>query len=225
MKPVHANRPTYFTGLDFGQTHEFTALAVVERTIVEGTNPVLRRYAVRHLQRFTMGTPYAEIASHVATMFAHPLLKQSRLVVDQTMVGRPVVAELRRAKVLAQISVLAVTAGMHSGVGDHGVLMVAKQELVSTVQILLQSHRLTVAASLPESRVLADELVNFKLKRPPSSDNIADWSDAPHDDLVFAVAIAVWQGEREPSPVVMKGVVARSGCPGMLPEGWWTDWH
>jgi hypothetical protein len=220
MKPVHPNKPTYFTGLDFGQTHEFTALAVVERTVEEGTNPVLRRYAVRHLHRFTIGTPYAEIASHVATLFAQPPLTQSRLIVDQTMVGRPVVAELRRAKVPAQLSVLAITAGMQSGMGDHGVLMVAKQELVSTMQILLQSHRLTVAASLPEAKVLAEELANFKLKRPLSSDNIADWRDAPHDDLVFAVAIAVWHGEREPPPVVMKGVVARPGCPGFLQKAW-----
>ena len=45
---------TYFTGLDLGQATEFTALAVLERTI--GPSPAqsgrdVKRYGVRHLER------------------------------------------------------------------------------------------------------------------------------------------------------------------------------
>jgi hypothetical protein len=209
------NAPTYVSGLDLGQPHEFTALAIVERTVEESTQPALRHYAVRHLHRFLLGISYSDIGAHVAKLFVEHPLPQSRLMVDQTMVGRPIVEELRRAKIQAKMSALAITAGLHSGLGARGVLLVPKQELVSTMQVLLQSRRLTVASSLAEAALLVEELANFKLKKPPSRDDIADWREAPHDDLVFAVAIAVWQGEREPLSWVCKGVVARPGCPGI----------
>jgi hypothetical protein len=209
-------KPTYYSGLDLGQAHEFTALAIVERTIVESAKPALRHYAVRHLHRFALGTPYADLAAHVAMLFADPPVARSRLLVDQTMVGRPVVDELRRAKIQANMSALAITAGLHSGVGERGVLMVPKRELVSTMQVLLQSRRLTVASALAEAALLLEELANFKLTQPASRDDIADWREAPHDDLVFAVAIAVWQGERAPLSTVFKGtMVASPGCPGI----------
>jgi len=211
-------KPSYFAGLDLGQTHELTSLAIVEQTVVESTTPVLRLYAVRYLRRFALGTPYADLATHVAMLFAKPPLAQSRLMVDQTIVGRPVVEELRRARIQAKLSALAITAGLHSGMGEGGVLKVPKQELVSTMQVLLQSRRLSVASSLPEAAMLATELANFKLKQPPNGDDIADWREAKHDDLVFAVAIAVWQGERERLPWTTSSAgVAISGCPGIEP--------
>jgi hypothetical protein len=217
-------KPTYFSGLDLGQAHEFTALAIVERTVVESAQPALRRYAVRHLHRFALGTPYADLAAHVAMLFAEPPLARSGLLVDQTMVGRPVVEELRRAKIQAKISALAITAGLHSGLGERGVLMVPKRELVSTMQVLLQSRRLSVASSLAEAALLVEELANFKLTQPPSGDDIADWREAPHDDLVFAVAIAVWQGERAPLSTVLKGgMILRPGLFELdgLPRRFW----
>src|SRR5258706_15174280 len=64
---------------------------------------------------------------------------------------------------------------------------------------------LSLASSLAEAALLAKELANFKLKKPASSDDIADWREAPHDDLVFAAAIVVWQAEREPLPTVVTG--------------------
>jgi hypothetical protein len=209
--------PTYYCGLDLGQAHEATALAIVERTVVESAKPAVRHYSVRHLHRFVLGTPYADIAAHVAKLFASPPLVHGRLMVDQTMVGRPVVDELRRAKIQAKMSSLAITAGHHSGLGEHGVLMVPKQELVSTMQVLLQTRRLSIASSLVEAALLAEELASFKLKQPPSRDDIADWREAPHDDLVFAVAIAAWQGEQEPLPTTFNGTMARHGCPGFPP--------
>jgi hypothetical protein len=208
--------PTYFTGLDLGQAHEFTALAVLKRTLVgepKPAHPPQRLYAVRHLHRFSLGTPYSEMAAHLATLFADKPLARSRLLVDQTIVGWPVLAELRRAKIQAKLTALTITNAQHA----DG-LLVPKKELVSTMQILLQTRRLTIASSLPKADLLAEELANFKVKKPAIDGNdLADWREAPHDDLVFAVAIAAWQGEREPLPMRMKGMLATPGCPGLLP--------
>ena len=93
--------PRYFSGLDLGRASEFTALAVLEQTQEpdpEQGGRAVRHYAVRHLERFALGTPYADIFSRVKTLFAEPRLGRSALVVDSTGVGKPVVDLLRRAR-------------------------------------------------------------------------------------------------------------------------------
>jgi len=45
--------------------------------------------------------------------------------------------------------------------------------------------------------MLVQELLNFKAKPPSASgDTYEAWREGPHDDLVLAVAIAAWVGER-----------------------------
>jgi hypothetical protein len=51
----------YFSGLDLGQSQEYSAFAILEQTRLP--NPLmpdreLNHYAVRHLQRFSLGTPF-----------------------------------------------------------------------------------------------------------------------------------------------------------------------
>jgi hypothetical protein len=222
MKLIIKPKPTYFSGLDLGPANEVTALAIVERTVVGSGRTAVRQYAVRHLLRFEQGTRYTEIAAYLARRFTEPYLAQSRLMVDQTMVGRPVVQLLRDARIQAKISPLVITAGLHSGMGECGVMMVPKVELVSTLIVLFQALRLTVAPALPEAALLVKELVTFDPRHhAPRSDDIVDWREAPHDDLVFAVAIAIWQGEREVLPAVDSGpFIISKGCPGIEPGGW-----
>jgi hypothetical protein len=41
------------------------------------------------------------------------------------------------------------------------------------------------------------ELTTFQVKITPATNEIfGTWREGPHDDLVLAVAIAVWQSER-----------------------------
>ena len=56
-------RPDYFLGLDLGQTRDFTALAVLERSPPTDADTTVEQseYAQRHLHRFPLGTPYTEI--------------------------------------------------------------------------------------------------------------------------------------------------------------------
>ena len=71
-----------------------------------------------------------------------------------------------------------------------------KQELLGTIQVLLQTRRLQIAKALPDSELLVRELEAFRMKPPADSDDpTADWRDGPHDDLIFAVALAGWMGE------------------------------
>lgn len=81
----------YFVGLDLGQTTDFTALCVLERprlkTAIEPDPP----YALRHLQRFPLGTPYPEVVRDLIAVLKTPPMPGSLVAVDQTGVGRAVV--------------------------------------------------------------------------------------------------------------------------------------
>jgi hypothetical protein len=68
---------------------------------------------------------------------------------------------------------------------------------VSTLQLLLQSRRLQVASSLREAGTLVRELMRFRSQSTLSASAALEvWRERPHDDLVLAVAIAAWRGER-----------------------------
>jgi hypothetical protein len=175
-------------------------LAILERTPrPDPANPQKERghYAVRHLERFPIGTPYPEIAARVKDVFAAPSLAGSRLLVDQTGVGHPVVNLFRRPRINARTQAVTITNGQGTGGGDASGLHIPKQELVSVLQVLLQGRRLQVAPTLPEAPTLVRELTNFRLKVPASNtDTLEGWREGRDDDLVFAVAIAAWAGER-----------------------------
>jgi hypothetical protein len=190
----------YCSGLDLGPPAAFSALAILERTLrPDPANPEKKRghYAVRHLERFAVGTPYPEIAARVREVFALPALSASRLLIDQTEVGHPTVDLFRKARVNASLQAVTITNGQGTGASKGGGWRILKQELVSVLQVLLQGRRIQVPPTLPEAQTLVRELSNFRMKVPASNtDTLEVWREGRDDDLVFAVAIAAWAGER-----------------------------
>jgi hypothetical protein len=120
--PTVATPPvSYWAGLDLGQSRDYTAFAVLERTERPPPPPPVRvldtaamgrltitepaalkrlfaerprtanRYTLRHLERFDLGTRYDAIVERVTTLFSRPPLAGGTLAVDATGVGRPVV--------------------------------------------------------------------------------------------------------------------------------------
>jgi hypothetical protein len=213
---------SYLVGLDLGQASDFTALAILERTRpTDWTDPSVetfrvrphwsgldtvavrevapkaqKAYAVRHLERFPLGTSYPTICERLVDLFAQPPLVDANLVVDQTGVGRAVLDLIRRARPQATIRPITITAG-HAVVPDGAGWHVPKKELVSTLQVLFQSRRLQVARQLPMASVLVKELETFRVKITASAnETFESWRERDHDDLVLAVAMAAWVGER-----------------------------
>ena len=193
----------HFVGLDLGQPHEFTALAVLERPLASaadllaGSRPA---YALRHLQRFPLGTPYPAVTQAVVSLLGSARLSDPTLVVDQTGVGHAVVgmlAEALRGRVSCLFFPVTLTAGHAVTGGEDGVLHVPKRELVGTLQVLLQTRRLQVSRSLPDAAVLVQELENFRAKVTAArQETLESWREGRHDDLVLAVAVAAWLGEQ-----------------------------
>jgi hypothetical protein len=73
-------------------------------------------------------------------------------------------------------------------------------------------RRLRVAAALPDVKVLLREFDAFSVKINPetSNESFEAWRERDHDDLVLAVALAAWGGERLAPPA------APAGPPGRL---------
>jgi hypothetical protein len=195
-----AKSPRYVSGLDLGPPQGFSALAVLERTeMAEPHNPerTLRHYAVRHLQPWPPATPYPEVCRHLAGLFGNAPLSTSHLAVDYTGVGRPILDMLRRARVRAHVAPILVTAGHKATADERGGWCVPRRELAANLQVLLQSRRLHVAPALAEAATLVRELSAFQVKTPAATEEeLVAWREGTHDDLVLAVAVAAWIGER-----------------------------
>jgi hypothetical protein len=70
---------------------------------------------------------------------------------------------------------------------------------VSVVQVALQNRTLKIANELAEAETLARELQNFTVKITDSANDVyGAWREGTHDDLVLAVALALWTANKPP---------------------------
>jgi hypothetical protein len=198
-EPQYDTAPKYTLGLDLGQTKDYTALVILERH-GEGAQAV---FHARHLQRYALGTPYPAIVAAVADMLKQAPLSSGtpRLAVDETGVGAPVVDLFRQARLNAALHPIHITGGATVNY-DRGVEYVPKRNLVSVVQVALQTDKLKVASALPEAQTLARELQNFQVKiTDAANDTYGAWRENSHDDLVLAVALALYVGKKRGEPL------------------------
>ena len=69
---------------------------------------------------------------------------------------------------------------------------VPKGELVSKLQALLHAGELRIAASLPDAATLMRELQDFRVRFTDAGNATFNAREGAHDDLVLAVALAVF---------------------------------
>jgi hypothetical protein len=196
-------------GLDLGQAQDFTALALVEARLAPGAaaaGPAARPpldFRVPTLWRWPLGTPYPAIVAGLLEFCRLPALGGACLIIDGTGVGAAVVdlvsdafrAAAARGGVHAHgfASVL-LTAGHEVVHAGNARWNVPKKELVSALLVAFQSRRLHIAQERRETAVLVKELQNFRTRITLAGNETfaADWREGQHDDLVLAVALAVW---------------------------------
>jgi hypothetical protein len=189
-------------GFDPGQANDYAALAVLERRDPPGAGPDVTRpshYAVRHLGRWPLGTAYPKVVADVARL-VRALPANPVLAVDATGVGRPVVDLLHQERLSASIYPITITGGLGVTAGQIGP-NVPKRDLVSTLQVLLQTRRLKIARGLAEARTLVEELSLFQVKLTVAAhETFGPGKERAHDDLVLATALAAWLAENRPEP-------------------------
>jgi hypothetical protein len=180
---------SWLVGLDLGRQVDFTAAIAIERVEPRHEKAI---YYIRQILR-VRNRPYPAIVGAVQELLASPDLRGATLVVDETGVGAPVV-DMFRAVDIAPVAVT-ITAGVMS---DHvpGGWHVPKRTLVSTVEVLLSSSRLRIAAGLPHARTLTEELAGFEVHISAAGRDTYSARVGEHDDLVLAAALACWYGER-----------------------------
>lgn len=202
------NLERFLVGVDFGQAQDYTAIAVIKqlRHKEKGT----LHYEVVALERPPLGTQYNKIVDYTIEMLKNPMLSgkingiklsdapphENELVVDATGCGRPVVDMLkeRGAKEYAHLVACNITGGQGLTSNDDGFYGVPKRDLATTLQILFQEGRLKIAEVLTLGPILTKELLNFRVKINPKTgnDSYEAWREKDHDDMVLAVALAVW---------------------------------
>jgi hypothetical protein len=194
---AHAHKPTYFCGLDLGQQQDYSALVILER---RGHTPQNYKFDCRHLHRWQLKTGFPEIvADTVRWMNSEAVNKGARerttLAVDKTGVGAPVTDLFQREKMHARLVPIVITGG-DQVTKDGTTVRVPKRNLVSTVSVALQTGTLKFSEELPLTKTLTAELQNFKAKISDSGHDsygaANDWRVGNNDDLVLALAMALW---------------------------------
>lgn len=207
----------YTVGLDLGQSSDYSALVVAERLDVEPREPGARlgeRRDVVHAQRWTLGTPYPAIVAAVVELLDQPELDSAPLIVDSTGVGRGVVDLFREAHRDGHLSRYPIPVTITAASAANG-LHVPKQDLVSRIQALLQTGRLLIREAMPLRDQLERELAGFSAKTSASGRTTYEaLTERIHDDLVMALALAVWH----PGQRATRRIVSRSGAIYASPE-------
>lgn len=188
---VENQEPFFYIGLDLGQASDPTAVIVLEKRLAY-PDPL---FAIRHLGRYQLGTPYPAIVADVASKLDRAPA-DTRLLIDGTGVGRAVVDMFLTHPLLKSrryyLHPVTITAGQQES-HDQGYHRVPKRNLVGCVQVLLQSGRLRIKEDLPETHILIRELMNFRVKiSEHANDSYSAWREDEHDDLVLAAALACW---------------------------------
>ena len=201
---------------DLGQTNDFTAFAIIERAEYLGAwNPVAFTHEIeavcslRFLHRMPLGTPYPRIVERIAELVASKGLQSGtrNLVVDATGVGRPVVDLLQAAELGCKIWPVNITSGASEGSGADG-YRVPKRDLIMGLLLMIQNRELKIAQGMAEGQALLKEMANMRVSVTSGGREKFGARSGEHDDLVLAVALAVWG---------MKKVTAR-GTVGMRAE-------
>ena len=151
--------------------------------------------AVVHLERVPLGTEYPVVAEHVAALLQRDPLDRVEpspdLVCDATGVGLPVV-QILEAKGLKPLKVTITSGGEQTRLANRH-FHVAKSLLISHLDAAIHTGELRFAEKLLEAPAMKDELANFN--RHVGSAGRATYAarTGQHDDLVLAVALAVWR--------------------------------
>jgi hypothetical protein len=194
----------YFVGLDLGQRQDFTAIAVVERDEREWLRAPL---LLRHLERMPLGTPYTKVVARVCGIMRHPTMEgRSRLVVDATGVGAPVVELLRSAGMGGRMTAVTITGGDQAhGRGEEW--HVPRRDLLAGIEVLLENGELKISRGLGEAVRLMRELASIRVGRRQNA-IVCPTDSGEHDDLAMAVGLACWRARRKANAFGARSLVS-----------------
>lgn len=196
----------FFFCVDFGGLTDYTAIAILHRVLNQEESPDGRRpiyvenpryysaYKLRYLERFPLGMTYPEQVEKIKTMMEHPSLHgRTQLLADVT--SNVSTRQIMQDKKMNPIGIW-ITSGRTSSPSQHG-YNVPKSELAAAINSVYQSRRIKVPYGLPFRKEYEKELEGFEPKLTDHKTLTYEAAQAAvHDDLVMAVAMGLWYGEK-----------------------------
>jgi phage FluMu gp28-like protein len=171
----------YYGGVDLGQKHDYTVVAVVEKKDGQIT--------LRHIKRFPLGTEYTTILGYLKVV-QEKLQTVRGFYIDQTGVGEVFVENARKH-------------GLHNVQGIV-LTMPMKQEVMTNIKQGMQEKRLHI----PRDRPLEIEM-NGEIAELTSTGKTKFYHrTGTHDDRLWAVALAVYGARHDVAtyhPVAIPG--------------------
>jgi len=203
------NLRSFHIGVDLGQRVDHTALVVVEQQVVVTAvkDPVsfeylrARKLYVRMVERVRLGQGFQEIVSELERLTHSPELSDSTLVtttVDATGMGIVVTEDLRRRRLRGELYPVVITGGLEGRYRD-GFFPTPRTELLLGVQRAFEMEGLGLAGDLRGWPAMAEELKAMRkvqTVRGPRFETMG-----AHDDLVFALGLALFGVRRRWLPV------------------------
>ena len=120
------------------------------------------------------------------------------VVVDATGVGRPVVDTLKNSGLGCEVTAVTITGGDKQQYrrGESGAMNVPKVDLMAHLLMALEKGELKIAAKMRESGTLKRELLDVRMsQRGLAAMQFGADGAGRHDDLVVALALAVWKAK------------------------------
>jgi hypothetical protein len=183
---------TLISGLDFGQVRDHAFLVTAEVT----ESPRGKRYDVRYLHRWALGTSYEIVVADVLTLYRRQPMAGTVLVPDITGVGRAPCDSLLGRGFNGRLSPINMSPGQNVSKGK-GYLNVGKVNLITAINMVLGQDRLDVQETLPLADTFKRELLNYVIKQSEKGLETFENLDATvHDDSVVALALLLWHGDR-----------------------------
>jgi len=162
----------YYAGLDFGKLKDYSVL-----TVVKVEDNTIKLFYIRE---FPLETPYAQVIGHLVR--ANERFRFQKVLVDQTGVGEPILEEIR-SQGIGCVEGLKFT-------------VETKEELLTGLRILMEQERLAI----PYHRRLCQQINEQQYDYGKSGHLQFSHPKNSHDDMLWALALAVAASKTEPVP-------------------------
>ena len=212
-------------GVDPGQTRDPTAMCVIEycEGVMDHGSDVERhcnltrglglqkkaeRWRCIFLDRIALGTPYGDVVERVANLLSKPQLQADatknqgacELVVDAGGVGRGT-ADMLEAAGLKPIRAT-LHGGRETNVKGPNKFNASKEEAIALLDARLNHNRfpLTFSKHLAHGEAFKQEVADFRRTVSGAGRMQYEAASGKHDDMISAVALAVWWLSRPQNP-------------------------
>lgn len=217
-RPGSVNLRSFHIGVDLGQRVDHTGFVVVEQQVVVGSkmDPVHfeyereRRMYVKLVERVRLGQGFHEVIEEIERLTHAPELEGANVTtaVDATGLGIVVTEGLRRKRLRGELYPVVITGGQEGSYRD-GYYPTPRTELLLGVQKAFEQDGLRVAGDVPTWGLLEGELLAMRKVQRGRGPRFE--SSGKHDDLVFALALALFGARMRVLPVDPEGVRRRMG--------------